>query len=294
MEREELIQQVEQEEIRQWVEEFSGLRHGRLNPGELEVKGELLIDRLEGFGLAVRRDEFRYRGRTYFNVVAECAGKESHPFLIGAHYDGMKGTPGADDNASGVAALLAVARILAQNPTARTVELVGFTLEEPQHGADGRFRHGSRHFVKQVCGQGKSYEGVFILESVGYTDSRFGSQRVPLRAAVPVPDTGTFLCVVANRRSRKLMHRFGTLTHEYAPALETVSYQAPFSGRLLPMTRWSDHAPFWDRGYPALMLTDTVPLRNPHYHQPTDTPDTLDYTFLTNVTRALLAGVVSL
>ena len=294
MEREELIRQVEQEEIRQWVEEFSGLRHGRLNPGDLEIKGELLIDRLEGFGLAVRRDEFRYRGRTYFNVVAERAGKKSPPFLIGAHYDGMAGTPGADDNASGVAALLAVARILARTPTARNVELVGFTLEEPQHGSDGRFRHGSRHFAKRVRGQGKSYEGVFILESVGYTDSRFGSQRVPLRAAVPAPDTGTFLCIAGNRKSRSLMRRFGGAAKEAVPELSTVSYEAPLRGWIMPMVRWSDHAPFWDRGYPALMLTDTAPLRNPHYHQPTDTPDTLDYTFLTNVTRALLAGVASL
>ena len=154
---------------------------------------------------------------------------------------------------------MAVARILAHSPTARTVELVGFTLEEPQHGSDGRFRHGSRRFAKRVRNQGKSYEGVFILESVGYTDSRFGGA-----------------------------------AKEAVPELSTVSYEAPLRGWIMPMVRWSDHAPFWDRGYPALMLTDTAPLRNPHYHQPTDTPDTLDYTFLTNVTRALLAGVASL
>ncbi len=212
--------------------------------------------------------------------------------LVGAHYDGMAGTPGADDNASGVAALLAVAKALSTTPISKPVEFVGFTLEEPQHRTDGRFRHGSRRFAKDAHRSGRKYAGVYILESVGCTDARFGSQRVPMRTAIPVPDAGTFLCVVGNRRSRDLMWHFGKAAKDHVPDLTTISYQAPFSGRILPMTRWSNHAPFWDRGYPALMLTDTVPLRNPHYHQPTDTPDTLDYDFLTRVTRALLAAIL--
>ncbi len=288
--------QVREEDLRRWVSEFSGLRHGQLNPEALEEKGERLIERLQSFGLSVRRDSLRYGGRPYFNVAAERKGREEDrpAFLVGAHYDGMMGTPGADDNASGVAALLAVARALSLIEPARTIELVGFTLEEPQGALDGRFRHGSRHFAKQARRSRKRYDGVFILESVGYTDSRFGSQRVPLRVAVPAPDAGTFLCVAASRRSRTLMRRFGEAAKRHVPDLMSIYYEAPLRGWILPMIRWSDHAPFWDRGYPALMLTDTAPLRNPHYHQPTDTPETLDYVFLTSVARALLAAVLSL
>ncbi len=290
-----LLDGIHEQDLRRWVAEFSGLRHGQLNPNELQEKGELLFERLGEFGLPVRRDPFRYRGRSYFNVVATWEGRgDARPaLLVGAHYDGMMGTPGADDNASGVASLLAVAKALHQVRPPKTIELVGFTLEEPQGQFDRRFRHGSRHFARQARRRGKKYEGIFVLESVGYTDPRFGSQRVPLRAAVPVPDAGTFLCVVGSRRSRVLMRRFGEAAKRHVPDLTTVSYEAPFRGWMIPMTRWSDHAPFWDRGYPALMLTDTAPLRNPHYHQPTDVPETLDYTFLTNVTRALLAALGS-
>jgi len=288
-----LSARVREEDLRRWVAEFSGFRHGRLNPEALEETGEHLIHLLTELGLSAERRPFRYRGRTFFNVAASRPGREGDQpaLLVGAHYDGMTGTPGADDNASGVAALLAVAKALGATPTDRPVEFAGFTLEEPQHGMDGRFRHGSRRFAKDARRSGRKYAGVYILESVGCTDARFGSQRVPLRTAIPVPDAGTFLCVVGNRRSRDLMWHFGKAAKDHVPDLTTISYQAPFSGRILPMTRWSDHAPFWDRGYPALMLTDTVPLRNPHCHQPTDTPDTLDYDFLTRVTRALLAAI---
>jgi Zn-dependent M28 family amino/carboxypeptidase len=291
-----LQEQVREEDLRRWVLEFSGLRHGQLNPDALEEKGERLLEQLQTFGLSPRREPFRYRGRSFFNVVAEREGREDGrpAFLVGAHYDGMMGTPGADDNASGVAALLAVAQVLGRIEPAGTIELVGFTLEEPQGATDGRFRHGSRHFAKQARRGRKRYDGVFILESVGYTDPRFGSQRVPLRVAISAPDAGTFLCVAGCRRSRALMGRFGEAAKTHVPDLSSIYYEAPLRGWILPMIRWSDHAPFWDRGYPALMLTDTAPLRNPHYHQPTDTPETLDYVFLTNVTRALLAAVLSL
>ncbi|MFQ5914921.1 MAG: M28 family peptidase [Nitrospinota bacterium] len=291
----EFLAQVQEEDLRRWVAEFSGLRHGQLNSQALEEKGERLAERLREFGLPVQREPFRYRGRPYFNVVAPCKGQEdSRPaFLIGAHYDAMMGSPGADDNASGVAALLGVAKVFSRINPGRTVEFIGFTLEEPQGQFDGRFRHGSRRFARQARRNGKRYEGIFILESVGYTDTRFGSQRVPLRVAVPVPDAGTFLCVAGSRRSRALMRRFGEAARAHVPGLSTISYAAPLRGWLIPMIRWSDHAPFWDRGFSALMLTDTAPLRNPHYHQPTDLPETLDYTFLTNVTRALVAALLT-
>ena len=291
-----LLASVEEGALRAWVAEFSGLRHGQRNPEALAQKEALLIERLEGFGLTVERDPFRYGGRTYHNVVATLEGrdKEGPPLLVGAHFDGSEGSPGADDNASGVAALLGAARALRRHPPARTVRFVGFNLEEPQGPGDGRCRHGSCHFARRARFGGDRYEGVIVLEMVAYADARPGSQRVPLKLPIPIPDAGTFLGAVGVRRTRRLMARFREAAERRVPDLEVISYQAPLRGWLMPITRMSDHAAFWDWGYPALMLTDTAFLRNPNYHQPTDTPETLDYGFLTRVTRALVAALAAL
>lgn len=290
-----LLASVQEEELRRCLQAFSGPRHGQENPKGLEEKGELLLESLGALGLLTQRDPFRYGGRLFFNVVATLRGREeARPgLLVGAHYDAIWGSPGADDNASGVAVLLAAAKALSRTTPRVTVKFVGFSLEEPQGPFDGRYRHGSRHFARKARLRRERYEGVFILESVGYTDPRPGSQRIPIRVRFPVPDAGVFLGLLGSRRSRALMRRFEEETRRHVPALPIVSYLVPLRGWLLPMSRWSDHAPFWDWGYPALMLTDTAPLRNPHYHQPTDTPETLDYPFLVLVTQALIAAITS-
>lgn len=288
-----LLASVEEESLRRWVEEFSGFRHGQLDREELERKGDLLIERLGQMGIAPRREPFRYRGRTYFNVVADLPGREGRrrPLLLGAHFDANAGTPGADDNASGVAALLGAAQALARCPPVRPIRFVGFNLEEPQWTLDGRYRHGSRSFARRARLRGDRYEGVFVLEMVGYTDSRPGSQKIPVRLPFEVPDAGLFLGAVGNRGARRLLARFSEIAARHVPALPVVCYPVPLRGWLLPASRMSDHAPFWDWEYPAVMLTDTAFLRNPHYHQPTDLPETLDYPFLASVSRALIAAL---
>ncbi len=286
---------VDEEELRGWVAEFSGLRHGGENYEALAGKGALLEARLRELGFEAGRDTFTYRGRPYFNLVADLEGRGgAPPFLVGAHYDGSAGTPGADDNASGVAALLGAAKALAriyESAPGPPVRFASFTLEEPQGAMDGRYRHGSRHFARAARRRGDRYAGVYVLEMVGYTDKRPGSQRIPSRVRVDAPDAGTFIGAVGNRRARGLLERFEGAAGRRVPALPVVTYQVALRGWLLPVSRWSDHAPFWDRGYPAVMLTDTSFLRNPHYHGPTDLPETLDYSFLANVTRALAAAV---
>lgn len=291
----EAVESVREDQLREWVKEFSGLRHGLENPEALAGKRELFAERLEGFGYATVRDPFRFRGLPFENVVAEAAGRDQDapPFLAGAHFDGSDGSPAADDNASGVAALLAAAEVLRRHPPPRPVRFVGFDIEEPQDARDRICRHGSYHFARRARFRRERYAGVFILESVGYTDSRPGSQKVPLKLPMQVPDAGTFLGVVGTRKSRGLMRGFSEAAGRYVPDLEILSYRVPLRGYLMPMTRMSDHAPFWDWGYPAVMLTDTAFLRNPNYHQPTDTPDTLDYAFLANVARALIASLLA-
>ena len=305
MDVESLLNTVTEDALRGWVERLSVLRHGRLNYEALEETGELIERYFGELGLAVRRDPFSYKGRRYFNVIATLPGQDAlpgrgglpgrealPPFLAGAHYDAPAHSPGADDNASAVAAMLIAAKALAGARPRRTIRFVAFSIEEPQDEGDRSCRHGSRHFARQAFRRWERYAGVFILESVGYTDPAPGSQNIPLRLPIPVPDTGTFLGVVGNLRAREIIRIFKAAAERHAPGLEVISHRFPLAGWLVPATRMSDHAPFWDRGYPAVMLTDTAFLRNPNYHRPTDTPGTLDYGFLANTARALIAALV--
>ncbi|MEE9182531.1 MAG: M28 family peptidase [candidate division NC10 bacterium] len=288
----ELLRTVREDDLHRWVELFVGPRHGQANPDQLARKGERLADEFAALGLGVTREEFHFTGRPYFNVVATLPGSSrDRPWLLlGAHYDAIDGSPGADDNASGVVALLAAAKALSQIKPAATLQFVGFSLEEPQTGLD-YYRHGSRHFARRARSQRRKYEGVFILEMVGYTDRRPGSQTVPGGILKSIPRVGDFLGVIGNRRSRRMLACLENAALRYVPELKVVTYWVYLRGLLIPITRWSDHAPFWDRGYPAVMLTDTAFLRNPHYHQPSDTPETLDYSFMAQVARTVIAAV---
>ncbi len=288
-----LVEAVSEDELRRWVERLSFLRHGQQNSTALEEAGAIVEAHFAELGMKPERQVFERRRRPFFNVVAELPGREAGlpPFLVGAHYDAAMGSPGADDNASAVAAMLVAAAVLAGHPLRRTIRFTGFSIEEPQDERDRRCRHGSRHFARRAFRAWERYAGVFILESVGYTDAAPGSQHIPLNLPLPIPDVGNFLAVVGNRRAKKMMALFERAVNDYAPDLKVVSHCFPLAGWLVPATRMSDHAPFWDRGYPAAMLTDTAFLRNPNYHRASDRPETLDYGFMANVTRALVAAL---
>lgn len=288
-----LLDAVSEGELRGWVERISGLRHGKENPEALEERARAIEARFAELDLSPRREWFRHGGGRYSNIVATLKGRESGlpPYLVGAHFDAAAGSPGADDNASAVAAMMAAAGALAKSPPRRGVCFVAFNLEEPQSALDWRYRHGSRNFARRSLLKWERYEGAFILESVGYTDSAPGSQRFPIPLPVPVPDRGTFLGVAGNRRARKMIRAFEVAAEAHAPSLEVIAHRFPCAGRFAPASRMSDNAPFWDVGYPAVMLTDTAFLRNPNYHTPGDLPETLDYGFLALVARALTAAL---
>lgn len=242
-------------------------------------------------GLHVERRPFSFGGTVHRNVVGTKRGREPDRarVLVGAHFDTVPGTPGADDNASGVAALLEAARLLAAEGPDATVEFVGFNLEEPQGYT---YRVGSRRFAGEARRRGVQYAGALVLEMVGYTDAAPGSQRVPpLLFWKRVPTTGTFLGAIGDFRSRELLRACAGAARAAVPDLEIVTFRSPLRGWLVPQTRLSDNASFWDRRYPALMLTDTAFLRNPHYHQGTDCTETLDFDFMAQVTDAVVAAV---
>jgi Zn-dependent M28 family amino/carboxypeptidase len=287
--------EVSIERLKSYVKSVEGLRHGWENYDALEEKAEFIEETLRSFNLKVESQEVPFHRRTYRNIIAIMEGidKEKEEILLGAHYDAAWGSPGADDNASGVAALLEAANILSNQKLHRTVQFVAFTLEEPQPQTLN-FLIGSNHFAREAKKQKKRYEAVFILESVGYTDTIEGSQAVPVFVKIPVPKQGNFLGIIANRRSKAIMNAFYHIASEHVPELTIVPYKVPLSGRIIPETRFSDHASFWNCGYPALMLTDTAMFRNPNYHTHKDKYETLDFTFIVNVTKAVISVILKL
>lgn len=251
---------------------------------EAHVRGAL-----EAAGLAVERRAYRFLGHEVANLVGvPAASREAKRwYLVGAHYDSVAGTPGADDNASAVAVLLELARRLADHPL--PLRFVAFTLEEPP--AFGTPWQGSRRFCREMRRRGETTAGAVILEMVGFT-----APVQPYPAALErrgYRETGDFVGVVGDRGSQDFALRL-VAGMKAARTVPVESLIVGLRGWLLPIARLSDHASFWDRGWPAVMVTDTAFLRNPNYHCPSDTPDTLDYGFMTRVTDALETAIRAL
>lgn len=291
-----LITQVDIASLERFVSRAAGLRHAWENPSELEEKAFFLENTFRSLGLSVQSQEVPFHGRTYRNIIGNLPGEtDAEMVLVGAHYDAALGSPGADDNGSGVAVLLEVARILSKVSWGRPIQFVGFTLEEPQLPVKTlSFLIGSREFAREARKKGSKYRGVLILESVGYMSEQPRSQSLPPLVNIDVPDTGNFLGVVGNRRSEALLDDFCRAVAHWVPELKVVGYKVPLSGYLMPETRFSDHASFWDEKYPALMLTDTAMFRNPNYHTADDKLETLNLTFMSRVARATIAACCSL
>ncbi|HTL60717.1 MAG TPA: M20/M25/M40 family metallo-hydrolase [Nitrospira sp.] len=209
------------------------------------------------------------------------------PLLVGAHYDTVEASPGADDNASALAVMLEAADRLRHMSVARPVWLVAFCLEE-----QGLL--GSRAFVSGLKRTGQALHGAIILECVGYASQDAGSQRTPPGVPIPVPSVGNFLGIVGNEASRDLISSLERSARRAAPTTPTVTLTVPSQGEGLPDVRRSDHAAFWDEGYCAVMLSDTANFRNPHYHQSTDTLDTLNFDFLAGVSDLVVGCVEDL
>ncbi len=238
----------------------------------------------EQAGLSVREQDYQYYDHRVTNLLATApttAGASAY-YLVGAHYDTVPGTPGADDNASAVAVLLELAGRLRNERLKAPVLFAAFTLEEPPAYLTGH--QGSRIFVRSCQSNSNRMLGAIVLEMVGYTAPR---QHYPYLARWPgYPAQGDFIGIIGNWRSL----RFGwTVLKGFREnqSLPVRSLFLPFNGWILPETRLSDHASFWDAGLPAVMVTDTAFFRNPNYHLPSDTIDTLDFTFMAELVKSL-------
>lgn len=237
----------------------------------------------EEMGYLVAEETYDAIGNEATNLIIETPGRNraDEIVLLGAHYDTCGDTPGADDNASAVAVMLEVSRLLSKHLGRRTARYVAFACEEPPYFNCSAM--GSQHNAREARCRGDKIVGMLCLEMVGYFRDEPGSQQLPETLpnfAKPFfPTRGNFLAAVGNLKSWKLLWPFrrGFKRETKLPLFSIALPEAIHEIRL------SDNSSYWDQGYPALMLTDTSFLRNPHYHMLTDTPDTLDYARMTDV-----------
>lgn len=257
-----------------------------------EKAAQLIEAFYKDIDISSKRESYPFQKKTVSNIVADVVfGKgDAQVVLIGAHYDSLTGTVGADDNASAIAVQLEVARTLAGLRATEglnlTVRFISFALEEPP--AYATWAMGSRVYARKAKKNKEQIDGMICLEMVGYTCDQPGCQKYPFPLMfMGYPNKGDYIGIVGNYRSRKFTNAL-VQSFKKNKALPVEKLTVPGSGYLLPNVRLSDHAAFWDRGYNAVMITDTAFYRNPHYHQTSDTMDKLDFSFMTQLVYSLV------
>lgn len=264
--------------------------------GTLETTAGWIVRRMEAAGYRPERHPYtltgesvpRYAGREAVNLVAELPGTQrpGDIVIVGAHYDSVPGSPGADDNASSVAVLLRLAEAFAGRPQPRTLRFVAFTNEEQPFYLSKDM--GSMAYARQCRERGEHITAMMSMDGLGYFDTQPGSQHYPVAGiGMLYPDTADFIAFVTRVRDAGLLRR----------ALKAFRADAsiPSEGAALPGfvagVGWSDHWSFWQHDYPAFLVTDTLPFRYRHYHGPGDTPGRLDYGRMARVAYGLRAVV---
>lgn len=282
--------------LRTHVDRLAGLIGPRYpgRPKTFKAAADYAETELGQFGDLVVRERYQTLGEEVANIYVERAGatKPRETVIVGAHYDTIPSTPGADDNASAVAMLIEIARLLQHVSCRRTIRFIAFACEEPpyfQLDSMGSQIHARGCRSRQEC-----VKAMICLEMVGYYSNEPNSQRVP--EGIPrwlhwaFPRRGSFLAAVGNMRSVGTVWRFRC---GFKSAIRFPLFSIALPERVHEI-RLSDNSSFWDQGYPALMITDTSFLRNPHYHCATDLPDTLDYERMADATIGVAGGVARL
>ena len=258
------------------LEQFAVPRHARWDPLGLLGVRDAVRQRLSALG-PLEEHQFGSGSDAGTNLILRLPGREPQrrPLLVGAHYDGPLHSPGADDNASGLVALLELARRWAADPPRRPVWLVAFDQEE--WGMVG-----SAALAAQLKQAGQALKLMVSLEMLAYTSPSQNYPHPAMRAVYG--DRGDFIALVANAGAGLLLPG---LARAMGRHVATKVLPVPNGGHGIQGVRLSDHSPFWDQGYDALMVTDTSFMRNPHYHQMSDTVETLDLAFLCGVVEGL-------
>jgi Zn-dependent M28 family amino/carboxypeptidase len=261
------------ENLRRHVVAIASREHNQLRFAELEAAASYIERTFEGYGHRVEAQRIETPDGEVRNIEVEIKGADlaSEIIVVGAHYDSVVGAVGANDNGSGVAAVLELARLLREAKPARTLRLVAFVNEEPPFFKTNQM--GSWIYSRRAKERRENIVAMLSLETIGYYSDRPGSQHYPFPLGLFYPSTGNFIAFVSDLSSRALLHQVLASFRRHAE-IPSESVAAP---AFIPGVDWSDHWSFWKEGYPALMVTDTAPYRYPHYHTAQDTPDKVDY-----------------
>lgn len=271
--------------LRRHVEAVAAAEHNVEHYEELEKAARYIENVLEGYGYPVTRQVFTTRGKQVRNidVVLEAPKKDIDVIVVGAHYDSAQGTPGANDNATGTAAVLELSRLLhdLKDNAPKRIRLVLFVNEErPYYGTTDM---GSLNYARLLHDRGERVTAMYSLETIGYFSDQPGSQKYPGPFGAVFADKGDFISFVGMLNSRPLLQKTmrSFRSHTQFPTIGGVS------PGFIPGIAWSDHWSFAQYGFQAVMITDTAPFRYPHYHRPTDTPDKIDYEKLARVVKGM-------
>ena len=289
-----LVDQISAEKIEAHIDELTNRIGARDTTVTQSHAADYIAGKLTEYGYGVTRvpvDDSE-------NVMAQLPGQLNPDkiFVIGAHFDTVPDSPGADDNASGVAGILEIARVLKDVQPDFSIEFVAFALEE--RGELGDFHRGSSQYVQSATAQRRDLIGMISLEMIGYFSNQANSQtpflNIPSCLVVSEEGrtVGDFIAAVGNNNSATLLKTFQESAAQYVSELLIVTGQVAENGACFPDTRRSDHASFWDEGYQALMLTDTANFRNPNYHKPSDTIETINFDLARQVTGATLVTAI--
>lgn len=256
----------------------------------LDSAAEYIEKTFAALGYTTQEQQFVVDGRTLRNIEATIPGR-SRPneiIVIGGHYDSVLGSPGADDNASGTAGVLELARLLKGHPLDRTVRFVAFANEEPPYFFTEDM--GSRRYARAARVRGDTIVAMISMETIGYYSDAPGSQKYPPILGWFYPDRGNFIGIVGNVGSRSLVRRVVKDFRSFA-SFPSAGSAAPMQ---IPGISWSDQWSFWKEGYEAVMITDTAPFRNKNYHERSDRPDSLNYDHMARVVDGVALTVESL
>lgn len=294
-----MVDQVDSVSIKDKLTYIEGIRHVTAGPAHLNVIRDSIEANFTRHQLETERQLFTNGAHTGENILGRKAGAkdESITFVIDGHYDGVSNSPGADDNGSAVAGMLEVLSILSHYEFEHTIRFIGFDFEE-----SGLI--GSQRYVQNAIAPYEDIQGVLNFEMIGYYTEEPNTQTLPAGFEILFPQAvaeiqandsrGDFLVVCGNDNSASLISAYVAHSETYVPDLKVIHLQVAGNGLIAPDLRRSDHAPFWDSGRKALMLTDGGDTRNPHYHTMGDTMGTLNYDFMTKVVKATLAALAEL
>lgn len=265
-------------------------------PGSMDSSAEFIKQRFSSHGFEPKLHQYTlgrdiYSGRTATNIIAEIPGSDESDeiIIIGAHYDTVPHSPGANDNASGIAVLLALAGELANFKPVRTIRFVAFANEEPPFFQTSDM--GSYAYARRSRDQNENIIAMIALDGLGYFDNTPGSQTYPLPGlGFAYPTRAEFIALVTRLSDLNLLKR---VSAGFKESNLIPSESAALPG-FLPGVNWSDHWSFWKHGYSAILITDTLLFRDPYYHSANDTPDRLDYEYMARITFSLAKTIQNL